>query len=286
MIFLNLFRSPKARIKGEDRSFLKQVGMIVLSTTISLFLTLIVLQLLTWQNKKNERHLTAMMVLSNIESFARTLDEKAEEIAFADSLCAWLLDQPLECLDTLPEDYMIALMDQAITENVTAHIEHDHSAEKIFSNDISIWKNLGNFAFIDNVGGSFSDINFIEEYYNNWTDEVDAAKYRIYQNSNVFNKYDYGHKLIHDEKIRLYMRNVHERRCWLNYAAAEIRYGNRHNMKAIGIEEEEVMEFTNARTNDKIYDEEAPNDDDYYISFLKPDGKTGVWNRLTQRTSK
>ena len=66
--------------------------MIVLSTTISLFITLIVLQLLTWQNKKNERHLTAMMVLSNIESFARTLDEKAEEIAYADSLCAWLLD--------------------------------------------------------------------------------------------------------------------------------------------------------------------------------------------------
>ena len=286
MIFLNLFRSPKARIKGEGKSFLKQVGMIVLSTTISLFLTLIVLQLLTWQNKKNERHLTAMMVLSNIESFARTLDEKAEEIAFADSLCAWLLDQPLECLDTLPEDYLIALMDQALTENVTAHIEHDHSAEKIFSNDISIWKNLGNFAFIDNVGGSFANINFIEEYYNNWTDEVDAAKYKIYQNSNVFSNYDYGHKLIHDEKIRLYMRNVHERRCWLKYAAAEIRYGNRHNMKAIGIEEDEVIEFTNARTNDKIYDEEAPNDDDYYDSFLKPDGKTGVWNRLTQRTSK
>ena len=286
MIFLNLFRSPKVRIKGESKSFLKQVGMIILSTTISLFLTLIVLQLLTWQNKKNERHLTAMMVLSNIESFARTLDEKAEEIAFADSLCAWLLDQPLECLDTLPEDYMIALMDQAITENVTAHIEHDHSAEKIFSNDISIWKNLGNFAFIDNVGGSFANINFIEEYYNNWTDEVDAAKYKVYQNSNVFNNYDYGHKLIHDDKIRLYMRNVHERRCWLKYAAAEIRYGNRHNMKAIGIEEDEVIAFTNARANDKIYDEEAPNDDDYYIPFLKPDGKTGVWNRLTQRTAK
>ena len=286
MLFLNLFRSPKVRIKGDGKSFLKQVGMIVLSTTISLFLTLTVLQLLSWQNKKNDRRLTAMMVLSNIESFARTLDEKAEEIAYADSICAWLLNQPLECLDTLPEDFMIALMDQALTENVTAHIEHDHSAEKIFSNDISIWKNLGNFAFIDNVGGSFSDINFIEEYYNNWTDEVDAAKYKIYQNSNVFNNYDYGHRLIHDEKIRLYMRNVHERRCWLNYAAAEIRYGNRRNMKAIGIEEDEVIEFTNARINDKISDEEAPNDDDYYIPFLKPDGKAGVWNRLTQRTSK
>ena len=181
---------------------------------------------------------------------------------------------------------MIALMDQALTENVTAHIEHDHSAEKIFSNDISIWKNLGNFAFIDNVGGSFSDINFIEEYYNNWTDEVDAAKYKIYQNSNVFNNYDYGHRLIHDEQIRLYMRNLHERRCWLKYAAAEIRHGNRNNMKAIGIEEDEVIEFTNARTNEKISDEEAPNDDDFYTPFLKPDGKTGVWNRLTQRTSK
>ena len=68
-------------MKGKGKSFLKQVGMIVLSTTISLLLTLTVLQLLTWQNKKSDRRLTAMMVLSNIESFARTLDEKADDIA-------------------------------------------------------------------------------------------------------------------------------------------------------------------------------------------------------------
>ena len=92
MIYFNLFRAPKPKMKGKGKSFLKQVGMIVLSTTISLLLTLTVLQLLTWQNKKSDRRLTAMMVLSNIESFARTLDEKADDIALADSVAAWLLE--------------------------------------------------------------------------------------------------------------------------------------------------------------------------------------------------
>ena len=43
MIYFNLFRAPKPKMKGKGKSFLKQVGMIVLSTTISLLLTLTVL---------------------------------------------------------------------------------------------------------------------------------------------------------------------------------------------------------------------------------------------------
>ena len=92
MIFFNLFRAPKTKAKGDGRPFLNQMGMTVLSTTISHFLTLTVLQTFTWQNKKNDRCLTAMMVLSNIEGFARMLDEKADIIAFADSVMpgCWL----------------------------------------------------------------------------------------------------------------------------------------------------------------------------------------------------
>ena len=286
MIFFNLFRAPKTKVKGEGQPFLKQVGMIVLSTTISLFLTLTVLQLLTWQNKKNDRRLTAMMVLSNIESFARTLDEKADNIAFADSVAAWLLAQPMESLNTMPDKLLMDLMDLAIVENVTSHIEHDHTAEKIFSNDISVWKNLGNFAFIDNVGESFSDINFIEEYYNGWTDEVDALRYKIYQNSNVFENVNYGHNQIRNEQMRLYLRNVHERLCWLKYVSAEIRCGNRKNMQAIGITEEEGMAFTDSRIKEEAGNEDALDDDLFYTPFLEPDGKTGIWKQLAPTTTK
>lgn len=285
MIFFNLFRAPKPKVNTEGKSFLKQVGMIVLSTTISLSLTLGVLQLLEMQNKKKDRNLTAMMVLSNIESFARTVDEKADDITFADSVGAWLLAQPLESLDSMPEKLLLELLDQAITDNVTAHIEHDHSAEKIFTNDISVWKNLGNFAFIDNVGASFADINFIEEYYNSWTDEIDALKYKIYQNSNVFENVDYGHNLIHNEQMRLYIRNVHERRCWLKYAAAHMRNLNRRNMRAIGIAEEEVIAFTDSRVREEADPDDELNDNDYYTPFLVPDSTTGIWKSLTSAVS-
>lgn len=132
MIYFNLFRAPKPKVNGEGKPFLKQVGTIVLSTTISLALTLSVLQLLDIQTKKKDRRLSAMMVLSNIESFARTIDERAEFFAHADSVGAWLLAQPLECLDTMPEDQLYDLVEQAVIDEVTAHIEHDHTAEKIF----------------------------------------------------------------------------------------------------------------------------------------------------------
>lgn len=92
MIFFSFFRAPKTKAKGVGRPFLNQMGMIVLSTTIANFLILTVLQLFTWRNKKNDRCLTAMMVLSNIEGFALTFDEKADIIAFADSVMpgCWL----------------------------------------------------------------------------------------------------------------------------------------------------------------------------------------------------
>ena len=186
----------------------------------------------------------------------------------------------------MPDKLLMDLMDQAIVENITAHITHDHTAEKIFLNDISVWKNLGNFAFIDNVGQSFSDMNFTEEYYNSWTDEVDALRYKIYQSSNVFENVDFGHNQLQNEQMRLYLRNVHERRCWLKYVAAEIRSGNRKNMKAIGITEEEVIAFTDSRVKEDAADNGELNDDDFYTPFLEPDGSTGVWGRLSSRISK
>lgn len=279
MIFFNLFRAPKNKIKIEGKPFLKQVGMIVLSTTISLSFTLGVLQLLEAQNKKKDRRMSAMMVLSNIESFARMLDGQAERMAYPDSVGVWLMAQPLECLDTLPEQRLLDLVQESL---LLDEIQHDHSAENIFSNDISIWKNLGNFAFIDKVGQCFSEINFVERYWNAWTGEVEELIKKIVNNPENYEGVNLGSKLIHNYEMRRNIKVIHERRDWLRYVAALMRYENRYNMKAIGITEEEVMKFTNRRTEEEDYDGKSPTNEDYVTPYLKLDSSLGVWKKLSQ----
>jgi len=55
-----------------------------------------------------------------------------------------------------------------------------------------------------------------------------------------------------------------------------MRYHNRRNMKAIGIKEQEVMDYTNAREiNDEI-GEAVPNPQNYYTAPLDPANLTSM----------
>ena len=116
--------------------------------------------------------MTAMMVMSNIESFARTLETRSDRMAPTDSIAAWFLCTPYEDLELLPEKELADLISRA-TDFAT--LNHDHSAENIFSNSIDTWKNVANVQFIDNVGSCFSAINGVEEQFNQWVMEVPEA---------------------------------------------------------------------------------------------------------------
>ena len=124
MLEFNLFRAPKPKVNNKRDSFLKQVLMIILSTTISL---------LDYNQKKKVRRMTAMMVMSNIETFAHTLETRSERMARADSVGTWLLAQPIESFDTMPEDKLEDLINESIN---LQFLDHDDTAEKIFSNSI------------------------------------------------------------------------------------------------------------------------------------------------------
>ena len=113
--------------------FWKSLGMMILSTTISLALTLAVAAFMNAKHRDKDRRLSAMMVMSNIESFARTLETRSERMAPSDSLAAWLLNTPLEELELMPENELSDLISQATN---VATLNHDHSAENVFSNNI------------------------------------------------------------------------------------------------------------------------------------------------------
>lgn len=113
-----------------------------------------------------------MMVMSNIESFARTLDEHAEIMASNDSVATWLINKPIEDLELMPEEELNSLIDQATN---FLFLSRDKSAENIFSNNIETWKNVGNVQFIDRVGQCFAAMNTVEEYWNNRVTDVNET---------------------------------------------------------------------------------------------------------------
>ena len=245
----------------ENGGFWKQVGMMVLGTSISLIFTISIAALLEHHQRVKDRRLSAMMVMSNIESFARTLETRAERMAPNDSLCAWLLNTPYEELELLPENELTTLVSRA---TFVSTLNHDHSAENVFSNNIETWKKMGNVQFIDRAGSCFSAINGVEEQFNEWAKGVHRAMKEVSENPDDFEGSTLAMKYMHSDKVRNAMAAVHNRRCWLRYAAASLRFFNQGNMKAIGIPEQEVMDYTNEREYEEENDNTAPNSELFY----------------------
>ncbi len=253
--------------------------MMILGTTISLSLTLAVAAYMDSHRREKDRRLSAMMVISNIESFARTLEQRSEKLALNDSVGAWLLNTPLENLELMPENELISLIDRA-THHAT--LNHDHSAENVFSNNIETWKNVGSVHFIDNVGSCFSAINGVEEQYNEWVKGIVEAKQDINNNPDNYEGNTKAMKFMRSERIRTAIAAVHNRRCWLRYAAACLRHFNKENMMVIGISEQEVKEYTDNREKKDFDPGPPPDPEQYYTSPYTLDSLTTM-TKYTER---
>ena len=227
-----------------DNGFWKDIVVAIIATTISIVLTFGTASLVNRNNQKKERRLTALMVMSNIETFARDLEETENEMATIDSVATWLL--------RLRIDDVVKLGNAPFNEPIAVVfgvpiMHHDKTAETIFSSNIDTWKNMGNYNFIDNVGKCFSQMNWIEEYYNDYILQINSTKDRIYNNPKDFPGNSLIEKYLRDEPLRRQLLKPHSIRRWLRYNAAQMRDLNRQNMQIMGITEDEVMAFTDAR---------------------------------------
>ena len=159
--------------KPKHGDFWHQMGAIVLGTTISLIVTIAAAQILERHQRANDRRLSALMVMSNIESTARNLEDGYAYLERADTVSAWLLNLPLEKIDSVDQNTLSNLMAEVLYIPLLAL---DKSAESIFSNDIATWKNMGNFHFIDNVGRCFSTMHIVEDDWTAFSTEMDIAR--------------------------------------------------------------------------------------------------------------
>ena len=246
--------------------FWKQIGMIIIGTTISLVLTISASMALELRERANDRRLSALMVMGTIEDFANGIEEIVESQMRCDSLCVWLLSVPVDELELMPKETLADLTYDAMSNSF---VSFDKAAENIFSNNLETWKNLGNFQFINNVGDCFTRMHNIEEYWNNRVKEEEKALDEISRNPGEYpGKYTWT-KWLRNDNVRQAMAMKHNWNCWLHYQAEYMRYTNKQNMSVIGITEKELKEFMEEYHKEIVIEEQAPVNDDFYTPFLE-----------------
>ena len=257
----------KEQKKDKRRNFLSQMWTIILGTTISLIVTIVAAQILERNHRAKDRRLSAMMVMSNIESYAQILESAYAYMEHADTVSAWLLNLPLDKVDSLDQNSLLSLMDEVMYIPIFVY---DKTTEGIFSDDIETWKNMGNFQFIDNVGKCFSNMHTIEEEWTAFSEEMDEVRDAVLYHPEQYTGSSWGSKYLNNPVFRQILRNFHNRRCWLQNKIEKIRYHNYVNMTTIGITEKELLEFIEMREKEVEVNREKPGDI-IYTPDINPD---------------
>ena len=265
----NIIKRPGIFSKGNGGDFWKQIGMIVIGTTLSLVFTLVAAKLTENSQRAKDRRMSAMMVISNIEGFAQKLDYMYEVMARTDTVSAWLLNHPIDEFEMLPEPAQGALLSEALG---LQFLTYDKTAESIFSNNIETWRNMGNYQFIYNVGECFSMMRTIEDYWNEKVEAMDKATEEVQNNTEQYPGNQYS-KLLRSRKVLNVLYNMHNLRCWLKYNADMLHYMNRQNMAVIGISEKKMLQFIEERQQEIVVDIEEPNPN-FYTPPLSLDSLT------------
>ena len=271
-------KTTKEQKKAKRSSFLSQMGAIILGTTISLIVTIVAAQILERNHRAKDRRLSALMVMSNIESYAQILEEAYAYMEHADTISEWLLKLPLETVDSLDQDSLLSLMDEVMYVPL---IIYDKTTEGIFSDDIKTWKNMGNFQFIDNVGKCFSNMHTIEEEWTAFSEEMDEVRDAVLYHPEQYPGSSWGSKYLNNPLFRQILRNFHNRKCWLQNNIEKIRYHNYVNMVTIGLTEQELLEFIEMREKEVEVDREKPGDI-IYTPNINPDSITTIHIPLSE----
>lgn len=261
---VKIFRFPKwLRIWVKESQFL--------ATTLSIILTFGTANVVDRCQRIEDRKMSALMVMSNIEQFSQELDNLANKVAHLDSAATWMLNLPAEKLDLIPVPDIVGPLNEVVALDL---LSHDKTTENIFSSNIETWKNMGyeGVQFIDNVGLCFAEMNDIEKYWNDWVNEygsvINDIISQIQPGEHTFTK------LLTNNAFRQKLESFHVRQNWLKYAAARCRYLNDKNMALFKIDKQEIMGFTRLRERDVKLSEKEPTVADFRTEQLNADSLT------------
>lgn len=253
---------------GDGNNFWKGLLRTVLGITISIILTFGTNALIQWHRKVKDRKMTAMMVMGNIETFANQLEKCATRMGWNDTLATYLLAIPKDSLDLVEQDQLFSCIN-----NVTAYysLRHDNSAERIFSNSIDTWKNLGNFEFIENAGQCFADIQSIQTIYDEFFSTTDRIRQRMMQNLDAYPGNSTASKVLHDAEYRSHLMQIHSQGEYYHYLAEYLRWKNAINMELMNVTKEELTRFTEEKSKKEASSHSAPEQDSFHTPRINAD---------------
>ena len=259
--------TPKFRISQRLRNWIRESQF--LATTLSIILTFGTTSLVEHCQRVKDRKLSAMMVMGNIETFSRRVEDMASSMARRDSIATWMLSLPQDSLDLIPPSEMVDLINEVIAG--IDFLTHDKTAESIFSSNIETWKNMQKFQFIDNVGFCFSEMNADENYWREWVKGFEEAVNDVLEHPEEHSGERTCTKLLRNDVFRQKIESFHVRQYWLEYLAAKYRYLNQKSAKMMDIKYEEVEAFADERLNEVDIDEVEPVQSQFRKKTLKAD---------------
>lgn len=252
------FNDPAPMDKSS--SMWKSLLYTILGTTISILLTFGSGILVQQHRQAQDRKMTALMVMGNIEMFTQTLENISGYLAKCDTLATILLSIPKDSLDA--PDYLPIISKTAYAQPAMT-LTHDRTTENIFSNSIETWKNMGNFKFINNIGECFSTMNSIEQDYSSYQNRFEEVTGEIIKHPDDFTGKTIQTKALGHPDYRRLLTTLSSYKDYYRYLAAFIRRMNQKNMQLIDISEEEVMQFVEENRETLSEEENGILMDDY-----------------------
>ena len=247
-----------------------------LGTTISIILTFGTGQVLQQRRLAQERELSAMMLMGNVEKFAQKLEQISDELAWRDTVVAYLLAIPEDSIDAPSYSQTLSYLPYSMGFPV---LSYDETTETIFANSIEAWKNMGYIKLIDNVGTCFSMMHTITEQYDKFIHEFEGLEAEILKHPEEHPGETPYSKFLHNEMFRTSLSSIHKRVSYYRYLAEVIRYSNATNMKILNVTEEEMIEFVNESRKEIEIDRPYPYQQDFLKPDIKPDSlpDLGTW---------
>ena len=222
---------------------LRELLLTTLATTISIILTFGTAAYLEHkQQQKNRRQIT-LMVISDIYDFARVMER-----ADTTYLIPWKKDI-LE-MKALPRDSIIMLNDVNVIQRYAnalgqgAMLPRDHTAQNLFSSDISIWRDVDNFNFVKYVGKCYY---IIEALNNNFDTQIrrKTDNYMLFlKEANQIPDSLHLATFVEMSDVQSFMEEYTQ--SFLPYFEATIKeldYAVEHCCKMMGVSQKELEEF-------------------------------------------
>lgn len=225
------------------KGMLRELLLTILATTISIILTFGTAAYLEHKQQEKNHQQIILMVISDIYDFARVM-ERAE----TDYLIPWKKDI-LE-MKALSHDSIIMLNDNDVIQRYInalgqgAMLPRDHTAQNLFSSDISIWRDVDNFNFVKYVGKCY----YIIEALNNNFDTLIRRKTDNYnlilKEANQFPDSLKLAALIEMPETQRFMDNyTHSFIPYFEATIKELDYAVEHCCKMMGVSQKELEEF-------------------------------------------